>query len=160
MMHPAGLSYLGFNMLLSVAALYLLRHYGALTFPKVAEDPLLSAIAAGFGAMVVLRSKLFTYRTDDGKDIPIGPEIVITVFSKLIDRRIDRYRSSLRQDLVYRTMKGITGFDNVASFLKVFLASFQNLSTEEKALVVTKCKELTERTDIPDQLKKPPAEAE
>jgi len=67
-----GLFYMMINGLLSLSALGLLLRYPNL-FPKVAGDKLMTAIVAGTAAMTLLRSKLFTFRTAAGADIPIGP---------------------------------------------------------------------------------------
>src|SRR5215470_2923368 len=72
-----GLAYLVLNGLLSLGAFAVLRKYPTQILPAVKDDYVLTAVFAGFGAMAVFRSKLFTYRTDDGKDIAIGPSIVL-----------------------------------------------------------------------------------
>jgi hypothetical protein len=93
----------------------------------------------GFGAMTVLRSKLFVFRTDDGKEIPIGPDLVIASILRIMDRKIDRLRAIRRQQLVFelaQRIAAVTGnnadFEDPNSFVVISLASFQNLSTEEK----------------------------
>ena len=63
-----GMAYLILNGLLSLAAFAVLRAYPTQIFPTLQNDYLLTAVFAGFGAMAIFRSKLFTYRSDDGKD--------------------------------------------------------------------------------------------
>ena len=94
---PFGMAYLILNGLLSLAAFVVLRKYPTQIFPAVKDDYFLTAVIAGFGAMAVFRSKLFTYRTDDGKDIAIGPSIVLETIFKTIDAKIDRSRATSRQ---------------------------------------------------------------
>ena len=64
------------------------------------------ALTAGFGAMAVFRSKLFIFRTEDGKEYPIGPSIVMETFLGLLDRKIDRLRAAKRQRRVFDTLEG------------------------------------------------------
>ncbi|MBZ5655986.1 MAG: hypothetical protein LAO56_12010 [Acidobacteriia bacterium] len=147
-----GILYLLINGALSGCAYFLLRAYGARIFPAAQDPPLLAAIVAGFGAMAVLRSKLFVFRSDDGKDIPIGPDLVISSVLRIVDRKIDRLRAARRQQLVFELAKRIAAvmgsesdFDNPNSFVSISLASFQNLSTEEKQQIVIKSEELREK---------------
>jgi len=147
-----GILYLLINGALSGCAYFLLRAYGARIFPAAQDPPLLASIVAGFGSMAVLRSKLFVFRTDDGKDIPIGPDLVISSVLRIVDRKIDRLRAARRQQLVFELAKRIAGvigsdsdFDNPNSFVSISLASFQNLSTEEKQQIVSKSEELREK---------------
>jgi hypothetical protein len=102
--------------------------------------------------MAVLRSKLFVFRSDDGKDIPIGPDLIISSVLRIVDRKIDRLRAARRQQLVFELAKRIAAvmgsesdFDNPNSFVSISLASFQNLSTEEKQQIVMKSEELREK---------------
>lgn len=144
-----GAIYLLINGILSGCAFFLLRAYGARIFPAAQEPPLMAAIVAGFGAMAVMRSKLFIFRTDEGKDIPVGPDLVITSILRIIDRKIDRLRAARRQQLVFELAKRIAAamsndvdFENPNSFVILSLAAFQNLSTEEKQAISAKTQAL------------------
>lgn len=127
-----GLAYLTVNGVVAGLAYALLVRYPTQILPAAAGDALLGAIAAGFGAMVLLRSKLFIFRTEDGKEYPIGPAIVIETLLRVLDRKIDRMRASARQRRVWEQMKDIGDFDAAASYLEASLLSFQNLSPDEK----------------------------
>jgi hypothetical protein len=147
-----GISYLMVNGVLSGCAFGLMRTYGQKIFPSAAEPPLLSAIVSGFGAMAVLRSKLFVFRSDDGKEIPIGPDLVISSLLRIMDRKIDRLRAAKRQQLVFDLAKRIAqaagtdpNFDNPNNFVLISLASFQNLSTEEKQQISATADQLQEK---------------
>lgn len=139
-----GLSYAGANGALSAGAFALLSRYSEQLFPTATADWLLRAFWAGFGAMVVMRSKLFIFRSDDGKDYPIGPAIVMETFLRMLDRKIDRYRASKRQARVFTAMRDITDFDTSADYLSASLLSFQNLSEQEKAEIATVIKDYTD----------------
>lgn len=97
----SGMSYLAFNGIVSVIAFGVLRKYPSQIFPAVQNDLFLTAIVAGFGAMVVFRSKLFTFKSSDGNEYPIGPAIVLDTILKMIDSKIDRRRATERQTRVY-----------------------------------------------------------
>jgi hypothetical protein len=132
-----GLAYVAVNALVAALAYGLLVRYPTQLLPAVTGDPLLSALAAGFGAMVLLRSKLFIFRSDDGKEYPIGPSIVIETLLRVLDRKIDRLRASERQRRVFEQMKDIADFETSAGYLEASLLSFQNLSEEEKREIAT-----------------------
>ncbi len=59
------------------------------------------SLAAGFGAMLLLRTKMFTIRTTGGEEYAVGPEYVLNVLMKTIDVYIDRQRAQLRTELAY-----------------------------------------------------------
>jgi hypothetical protein len=147
-----GIAYLLINGVFSGCAFFLMRAYGAKILPSAQEPPLMAAIVGGFGAMTVLRSKLFVFRTDDGKEIPIGPDLVITSILRIMDRKIDRLRAARRQQLVFELAQRIAqaagndaDFDNPNSFVIISLASFQNLSTEEKQQITATSDVLREK---------------
>lgn len=148
-----GLSYLALNGLIATSALFILMHYEDGVFPGLKNDLFMKAIVAGFGAMAVFRSKLFTYRAEDGREFPVGPIIVLDTVLKVLDRKIDRQRSSERQRLVFEQLKDITAYDFAANYLVVSLLSYQNLTTDEKAVIANAVKEYREQTQWPTQLK-------
>lgn len=127
-----GLSYLALNGFISAAAYGLLVYYKGEIFPGLGEDGLLTSIVAGFGSMVVMRSKLFNFKTEGGEEYAIGPDAVTSTFLKSVDRGIDRNRSSARQKLVYEEVRQIKDPSKAPEFLRISLASYQNLSDAEK----------------------------
>jgi ABC-type transport system involved in multi-copper enzyme maturation permease subunit len=128
-----GLWYLTLNGLISLAAFAVLRVYADKVFPAVKDDLFLTAVVAGFGGMTVFRSKLFTFRSTDGKEYAIGPAIVLETALKTLDHKIDRRRATERQARVFREMSQMRDFDRTAQYIEASLNSFQNLSLEEKA---------------------------
>ena len=148
-----GLAYLSLNGLVSLAAFMLLRRYPTQIFPSLQNDLLLSSIVAGFGAMVVFRSKLFTFRSSDGKDYPIGPAIVLDTVLKTIDSKIDRRRATERQLEVFRSVIGIQNFSDMADYFEASLSSFQNLSQDDKSEIKTVIDQYRSLTGWPDTLK-------
>jgi hypothetical protein len=148
-----GLVYLAINGVLSAAAFGLLVDYQDSLFPGLEDDPLLTSIVAGFGAMVVMRSKLFSFKTSGGEEFAVGPDAVIAIFLRSVDRAIDRWRSISRQRLVFRTTQGIAYSAHVADFFKGSLAAYQNLSNQEKQDLREVVDAFAKRTDLDPQLK-------
>ncbi len=126
-----GISYLALNGFISLAAFAILRKYSTSIFPAVQNDLFLSAVVAGFGAMTLFRSKLFTFKSADGNEYPIGPAIVLDTILKTIDAKIDRRRATERQLKVFSAMFGIRDFSSTANYIEASLLSFQNLSQDE-----------------------------
>ncbi len=129
---PPGRRYLAVNGGISLAAFYLLHHFGDAMFPGLSADPLLMSIIAGFGAMVVMRSKVFSFKTESGESYAIGPDAVLSIFLSSVDRQIDRYRASRRQSLVYDETQDVDNPEAAPDFFRAFLVSYQNLSNDEK----------------------------
>lgn len=148
-----GMAYLLLNGLLALGAFAVLRRYPAQIFPAVKDDYFLTAVFAGFGAMAVFRSKLFTYRTDDGKDIAIGPSIVLETIFKTIDAKIDRRRATARQVRIFDQLHEIRDFNAMANYIEASLFSFQNLSQEDKGQIKTILDQYRAMTTWPDTLK-------
>ncbi|HKR61194.1 MAG TPA: hypothetical protein VJS64_15845, partial [Pyrinomonadaceae bacterium] len=142
---PPGCRYLALNAGMSLAAFYLLYHFRE-TISIV--DPLSMSVVAGFGAMVVMRSKLFNFKTDKGETYAVGPDAVLSTFLTSVDRQIDRYRASRRQDLVYAETQSISDPQSAPEFLKTFLVSYQNLSNDERAFVDSEIKRIYEGTEF------------
>jgi hypothetical protein len=148
-----GVGYTAVNGLAAVAAYGVLLRYPKEILPPLAGDPLITALTAGFGAMAVLRSKLFIFRAEDGKEYPIGPSIVMETFLRVLDRKIDRLRASKRQQRVFEKMKDITDFNGAADYLEASLLSFQNLSDEEKGEIRSVLQQYRTMTAWPETLK-------
>lgn len=127
-----GFTYLAFNAIISFLAYLLLVRYAVQLFPAIAGDWLLRAIVAGFGAMVVMRSKLFTFSASDGQEYAIGPSIVVDTIVKTIDQKIDRKRAADRQKKVCEHLQEVGDFDRAAQYLQASLLSFQQLTESQK----------------------------
>src|SRR6266545_1328169 len=131
-----AVAYLLLNALISLAAFALLLRYKDRLIPGLAKDLVLTAMAAGFGGMLVARSKLFTYQGEGGTEYSFGPAIVLESFLKSLDRKIDRMRSTKRQEKVFSCIKDMKLSPEVfafsLSYLESSLQSYQNLSQQEK----------------------------
>ena len=149
----AGAAYLALNGVVSLAAFMVLRMYPEKIFPDLRNDLFLSSVVAGFGAMVIFRSKLFTFRSPDGKDYSIGPAIVLETVLRTIDSKIDRQRATERQTRVFEAVKGLTNFGSAADYIDASLLSFQNLSTEDRTEIANVIQQYREVSHWPDSLK-------
>ena len=138
----AGLVYLSLNAIISVIAYYFLCAYGDKILIGLKDDNLLRSIVAGFGGMIILRSKLFNFKTEAGEDYAFGPDAVLSVFLKSIDRGIDRARSAQRLSLVARHIDLIEDPEAAPDLFITSLASFQNLTDSDKQDIVEIIKDL------------------
>jgi hypothetical protein len=149
-----GLFYLTINGAIAAAAYHLLDHYQSAIFPAFQKNrPGLTCIVAGFGAMAVMRSKLFHLKTPGGEEVAVGPDAVILVILRTVDNAIDRWRSVSRQSLVNRATQGVEYSARVAEFFKASLASYQNLSSQDKTELVKVIDDMTQKQDMDPQLK-------
>jgi hypothetical protein len=148
-----GFWYLLLNGLISGIAYGLLVHYNDKIFVGLQNDRLLTSIVAGFGSMLVMRSKLFSFKTEGGETFAVGPDAVLSTFLRSVDRRIDRNRSAPRQKLVYDSVKTLRNPSLAASFIITSLASYQNLSDSEKATLSDIIQKVQGQADLPPQLK-------
>lgn len=127
-----GICYTAFNALVSSAAYLLLLRYGDKLLPGLTNDKLLASIVAGFSAMAILRTKLFNFRSERGKDIPGGLEAAVAIALQAVDRNIDRNRADNRRRLVDEEVRTIHDpHDKARDYLSASLRSFQNLSEKE-----------------------------
>ncbi len=128
-----GALYLGLNALISAATYGLLSAYASSILPALKDDPLMTSVVAGFGGMLILRSKFFTLRSEAGEDFSVGPDAVITTFLSAADRAVDRSRAERRMDVVDQEVGRFDPMDDgIRDRLAVSLAAFQNLSNDEK----------------------------
>jgi len=144
-------AYYIFNALLSVAAFAVLVASGTVSNDSGNMDKLSYALLAGFGAMVLLRSKLFNVKTEAGEKVSIGPEYVVDTFLAVIDREIDRLRAYHRADLVKTVMKDID-FTKAAIPLSTLMTnSMQNVSEAELKEFGRRIKEARDSNELSNQ---------
>jgi hypothetical protein len=134
---PDGLVYIVCNGAISTFALVLLFHFSLTleAFKAFQGHPLSAAMAAGFGATAIMRTRFAVIKGADSKDVSIGPDIVINLLLAMIDRRIDRWRAARRQEIVadhFEQLKALGTVDEASKYLLASLVSFQNLSEAEK----------------------------
>ena len=146
-----GCSYMTINGVISVCAYNILINYDIITsFNSIG---LATSVFASTSAMAIFRSKLFIYSADNGNEYPIGPDIVLSILMKTVDRQIDRRQAFRRENLVFAAMSGITDFNKAAEFVDANLLAFQNLSDEEKLKFASEVDKLKTEKDLPNNVK-------
>src|SRR6185312_503914 len=108
---PAVL-YVGINGLASLAALTAVGQFHWLAdLGGPSMDPfsreILQALLAGFSAMALFRSSLFTIRVGNA-DIGIGPAAFLQILLTAADRACDRERAKPRAAAVQEIMSGVS----------------------------------------------------
>jgi len=157
---PYGLIYVVVNGAISLLALLLVLHYKDL-FPFVGDgsDKLKAAIVAGFGATLLMRSKIAVVKSADNKDIAVGPDIVVSMLLKIVDTNIDRLRSVRRQRILrdnFEMLRALGTFKDSFTYLFNSLLAFQNLDdTLKKQVSDTYVSYLALKPeDVPDDIKR------
>jgi hypothetical protein len=133
---PDGVVYILFNGAISTFALILIWHFqDNPAFSGLKNNPLGAALAAGFGATAIMRTRIAVIKGSDDQDVSLGPDIVLSLLMTMIDRRIDRWRSLRRQRLIvdyFKELRALGSIDDASEYLLASLNSFQNLSEADK----------------------------
>lgn len=131
---PYGLIYEVLNGYISILALFLIFHFSD-KFGPVAQDNLLAAITAGFGASVVMRTRIAVIKGADGREVSVGPDYVISIVLQMIDTNIDRWRAVRRQGILsenFERIRQLGEFSSAWRYLLASLLAFQNLDDARK----------------------------
>jgi hypothetical protein len=151
----SGISYLILNGVISVFVCAVLLHYAQnkSTLAALKGEPLITSLLAGMSAMALMRSKLFTFKGDGGHEYAIGPDVIFSMFLRTIDRKIDRHRVRRRHAVVYEAVAGIRDSVQAIAFLQSSIASFQNLSQEERELLNNRVEQISKDSALDERLK-------
>jgi hypothetical protein len=123
-----ALAYHLLNGLISVFALYVLKISGMELTDEI--DKLKAVLLAGFGSMLIMRSRLFNVKVGD-EEMAFGPDQIIKIYFLFMESAIDRVRAKSRMYLVRNLMNNID-FTAVYDTIKVMLDSRQAISTEKR----------------------------
>ncbi len=128
-----ALLYVLLNAAVSVLAYGLAYTFGwDFGAPSPEATPLVQAIVAGLGGMVLLRSSVYTLRVGD-QDVSIGPYALLQSLLNMLDREVDRHRAKSRAATISRIMKDVS-FERAYQPLPAYcFALMQNLDHEEQA---------------------------
>lgn len=148
---PSAWFYCVINAAASMAAFRLLTVFG-IDFGKTGAALTATRIlTAGFGAMALFRTSIFTVRVGN-QDIGIGPVGFLQVILAAVDRAVDRRRASGRAAEVNSLMQGLS-FDKSTVALPTYcLALMQNLSDEDQKRMGSSIKSL-QQVRAPDGVK-------
>jgi len=155
---PAGLAYIAFNASVSALALLFVREVMPIVNAGQPAQPggnplradLLNAFAAGFGAMAVLRASILTARVG-GKDVEVGPAILLDIFRSTMDRSIARVRAETRAARVVEIMGEISFVCSYASLGSFALSLLQSVDADERAAVEQQIGALANQTGRSDR---------
>ncbi len=142
-----ALLYVAINGLAGLTALFVIDVFDS-TFGAPAGFPALivQISTAGFTAMAVLRSALFTVRVGDS-DVHAGPNALIKIILDAADRAVDRGRAQRRSQAVREIMEKVD-FDEAKKKLPSdCVALMQNVTAEEQEAVT---KEVTSLESVQD----------
>lgn len=127
-----GIAYALANMAVSVGLFSLLIHQHDSMFRQLSIVWI--SFLAGLGAMAILRSKIFTFQTKTGEDVPIGPDGIVKAYLDWTDRGVDRRQSDIRWGLAQKYLSDIADeptFKSLLGYLGTNLRSYQHLSNAE-----------------------------
>lgn len=152
-----GAAYCCLNAFVSLLAFMVVVRYPDV-FKGVSDDLFMTLVLAGFGGMAVMRSKLFTVRSETGQEYSFGPAIVLETILRTVDRNIDRRRAADRLQRIYEKMTREVDltpedFGRAVQFFEFSLLSFQNLSQPEKAEIKATFDEYKNNAEWPPNLK-------
>jgi hypothetical protein len=133
-----ALTYLSFNGLIAVFAYVVLVAYETATVSLL--DQIKVVVVAGLGSMLIMRSRLFNVKIGN-EDYAFGPDQIIKVYMRFMEKAIDRVRAKERFEGVTRTMEGID-FGRVCSHAVVALQAAQTLSADELKKLLEKIGEI------------------
>jgi hypothetical protein len=111
------------------------------------------AMAAGFGAMAVLRAGIMKIRVGQGQDVSVGPGLIIERLLAVIDRLVDRRMASYRGGVADSLVQQINFSTHATALVTECLTRLSNISAEEGQQLTTFANALTGRTDISDRQK-------
>ena len=155
-MLPPGLVFIGLNGLAGCLALFLLQ-----TFPTALHapsNPVLMVMMAGFGAMVVIRTKLLTVHQPGGTEVAVGPAFLLDTMLAAINRDVDRRRALQRTARVAARAAELRAYkySDANDFLIASLGAFQNMDAEIAKSLRSQLQQLVNDETLktlPDQLK-------
>jgi hypothetical protein len=151
-----GIFYVVLNAVVAVAALGFVRTFD-LKFGLAADTSgnqlrWVRIIAAGTGAMAVMRSALFTVRAGE-QDVAVGPAGFLQIIMGAVDREVDRKRAQERAPLVNEIMFGIA-FEKAVNALPAFcFALMQNLDEDDQERFGEQLKGLRDAQGMADDAK-------
>lgn len=131
----AGLLYVMVNAAASVLVLYVIRVL-AWDFGVEGDDAvdLVRILVAGFGALALFRTKLFTAAQGE-ESVAFGPSRILEMLLDISDRALDRKQATIRGTQVAEIMAGVS-FAKAYSVLPVYaLGLLEGVDAEEQKRV-------------------------
>jgi hypothetical protein len=149
----SGYSYILVNVVASWAAYYLLGIFDAFHDQTPDRKAVELVLAAGFGALVVLRSSFFKVRVGD-TDVGIGPAALLDTLLLIADRGVDRREAVARAQDVSSLVLHVRDYRVVANMLtKYCLALMQNVDEKTSTDLGEAIGKILSDADIPNAIK-------
>ncbi len=146
---PAVL-YLIVNVLAAFLSLYVLIAYDVDLSDKA--QTLTRTLAAGFGAMAVFRTSLFTARVG-GSDVQVGPSLFLQVILAALDRAVDQHQAGLRASAAKEAMQKVVFAKAWATLAPTCFNLMKYVPEGDQRRVGEKINELKGQNDISDAVK-------
>lgn len=139
-----GWFYVILNGALGLAAYYILLQQAPPGEVVDDVDFIKYALAAGFGAAVVIRSRVFTTKVGS-HEVAIGPGYIVDQLLLILDRQIDRKRALERTQLVRTRMQDVD-FQRVAGYVStMILGSRQSMSLQDQEDMANQLKQIRDQ---------------
>jgi hypothetical protein len=135
-----ALAYHVANGLVAILAMFTLLQ---LNIPaKTPFEQLRAVLVAGLGSMLIIRSKLFNIKISD-QEIAFGPEQVINLYFRYMERSIDRIRAEARVEFVRQHM-GNLDFEQICDYTITMFEAAQTWTKQYREDLIIKVKQLRE----------------
>jgi hypothetical protein len=111
-------------------------------------------MVAGFGAMALFHSSLFTVRVGE-TDVAVGPSTFLAIILSTTHRSVDRKRANDRAKIIGQTMEGVPVATAANELPVTCFALMQNVPADEQKSVSDEIAALTsdDAAGITDDLK-------
>ncbi len=103
-------------------------------------DKIKLVTAAGLGSMLIMRSRLFNAKVA-GEDVAFGPEQIVRLFFRFMERSIDRIRAEARVEFVTEQMSDLD-FDKIYDYTVTMLNAAQAWDEKEKEKTLKQIEEI------------------
>jgi hypothetical protein len=144
---PAAWGYVFVNVVAGVLALYLVRAFGW-TFGQTQNVTLWRILVAGFGALALFRSSLFTAKIGS-TDVNVGPSVVLGAILDACDRAVDRQSA---QNLIAKfgdeEVNGLNPAAVSTALPVLCLALMQNFAPSDQALLAAELNKVQQESEL------------
>lgn len=147
-----GLIYFAINGGATMLAYYLVQILSPNTPGQGAARDINQVLIAGLGAMAFFRSGLFTVPIGD-KDVAVGPNLILQILLKALDRAYDRDRAGPRSKVVSGIMGGVSLISARTALPLISFSLMQNITDDEREKFGTQVKDIDTLTDMDDEAK-------
>ncbi|MDO8501466.1 MAG: Ig-like domain-containing protein [Gemmatimonadaceae bacterium] len=109
-------------------------------------------VTAGFGAMAVFRSSLFTVRVGN-QDVSVGPASFLQLALTAADREVDRHRGGARSTAVSKLMGDVSFTKAAVALPALCLALMQNLPQDQQQSLARTINDIRGLQNLSDEVK-------